>query len=207
MWVALAAAAGLIGYFVSRIAEALEQREQELTVSRAAAARGERLAALFALGAGAAHELATPLSTIRTAAIELERALGTQADASPAVDDYVGVIRAEVDRCATILDGLSGRPAASAADIGVTLPGLIADVRVRLGDTLSRRLDVTLPDALAPVTAPAEPLCQVLVAWLRNAFDASSSNQRAALHVEQQPVFRAEVVDRGRGMAAEEALP
>ena len=61
MWVALAAAAGLIAYFVGRIAEALEQRERELTASRAAAARSERLAALFALGAGAAHELATPL--------------------------------------------------------------------------------------------------------------------------------------------------
>lgn len=206
MWVALAAAAGLIAYFVSRIAEALEQRERELTVSRAAAARSERLAALFALGAGAAHELATPLSTIRTAAIELERTLGRQPGASPAVHDYVGVIRGEVDRCTTVLDGLSGRATpASAADIGVPLVRLIADVKVRLGDALSRRLDVTLPELLQPMTVPAEPLCQVLVALLRNAFDASPVDQRVTLRVEQQPSFRVEVIDRGRGMAPDEA--
>jgi two-component system sensor histidine kinase RegB len=206
MWVALAAAAGLIAYFVSRIAEALEQRERELTISRAAAARSERLAALFALGAGAAHELATPLSTIRTAAIELERSLAGHRGTPPEIGDYVGLMRREVDRCTTVLDGLSGRAApASAADIGVHLPRLIDDVKLRLGEALSQRLDVTLPIDPKPITAPAEPLCQVLVALLRNAFDASAIDQRVALRVDQQPAFRAEVTDRGRGMAPEES--
>ena len=75
MWVALSAAAGLIAHFVGRVSEALEQRGAELAEARAATARSERLAALLSLGAGAAHELATPLSTIRTAAGELERAI------------------------------------------------------------------------------------------------------------------------------------
>ena len=65
MWVAFGAATGLIAYFVGRVSEALAERERELTATRAAASKSERLAALFALGAGAAHELATPLSTIR----------------------------------------------------------------------------------------------------------------------------------------------
>ncbi len=206
MWVALAAAGGLIAYFVSRIAEALEHREHELTESRAAAARSERLAALFALGAGAAHELATPLSTIGTAALELERTLRTHAEGSPALAEYVGVIRGEVDRCTIVLDGLSGRAGpASAADIGVPLASLIADVKLRLGHALSPRLDVTLPEDPEPVMAPAEPLCQVLVALLRNAFDASSAGQRVALRLEQAPSFRAHITDWGRGMAPEES--
>jgi two-component system sensor histidine kinase RegB len=206
MWVALAAASGLIAYFVSRIAEALEQRERELTESRAAAARSERRAALFSLGAGAAHELATPLSTIRTAAIELHRTLHADTTASAEVADYVRVIRGEVDRCTTVLDGLSGRATpASAADIGVSLAGLVADVKVRLGDALSGRLDVTLPPEPKPLTVPAEPLCQVLVALLRNAFDASSADQRVMLLVEQTPVFRARITDYGRGMSPGES--
>ena len=61
MWVAFGAATGLIAYFVGRVSEALAERERELTATRAAASKSERLAALFALGAGAAHELATPL--------------------------------------------------------------------------------------------------------------------------------------------------
>ncbi len=75
MWVAFGAATGLIAYFVGRVSEALAERERELAAARAVAAKSERLAALFALGAGAAHELATPLSTISTAAGELERAM------------------------------------------------------------------------------------------------------------------------------------
>ena len=80
MWVAFAAATGLIAYFVGRVSESLAMRERELTEARASQAKSERLAALFALGAGAAHELATPLSTIRTAAGELERTIDTAAD-------------------------------------------------------------------------------------------------------------------------------
>jgi two-component system sensor histidine kinase RegB len=206
MWVALAAAAALIAHFVSRIAEALEQREGELTASRAAAARSERLAALFALGAGAAHELATPLSTIRTAAIELERTLGGHPDIPASLGNYVGVMRREIDRCTTVLDGLSGRAsAASAADMGVPLSSVLADVKVRLGEALAVRLDVTVPEAPQVVTAPAEQLCQVIVALLRNAFDASAPHQQVSLRVDQQPTLRVEVVDHGRGMAPEES--
>jgi two-component system sensor histidine kinase RegB len=206
MWVALAAAAGLIAYFVGRIAEALEQREGELTASRAAAARSERLAALFALGAGAAHELATPLSTIRTAAMELERTLPNHADMPGAIPGYVRVMRTEIDRCTAVLDGLSGRASSTAAgDTGAQLPALLHDVRMRIGATLAGRLDVRLPDAPRAIEAPVEPLCQVLVALIRNAFDASAPDQRVTLLVNQQPSLRVEVTDAGRGMAPEEA--
>jgi two-component system sensor histidine kinase RegB len=75
MWVAFAAATGLIAYFVGRVSEALAQRERELTEARASVAKNERLAALFALGAGAAHELATPLSTIRPVLQQLDAVL------------------------------------------------------------------------------------------------------------------------------------
>jgi two-component system, sensor histidine kinase RegB len=206
MWVALAAAAGLIAHFVSRIAEALEQREQELTASRAAAARSERLAALFALGAGAAHELATPLSTIRTAAMELERTLAGRPETTLSIGNYVGLMRQEIDRCTAVLDGLSGRAfATSAADVRVPLSTLLDDVKVRLGQPLAARLEVTMPDEPRAVTAPVEPLCQVLVALLRNAFDASAPHQLVRLRVEQRPTLRVEVTDVGRGMAPDVA--
>jgi len=205
MWVALAAASLLIAYFVGRVSGALEQRERELADARAATARSERLAALLSLGAGAAHELATPLSTIRTAAGELDRTLGTgAADSLPA--RYVGVIRHEVDRCTSVLDQLSGRASEqSASDLVVALPELLGDVQRRLGPPLAERLDVTLPEAPRSVAAPAEPLRQALVALLRNAFDASGPAQRVGLRVSQDQGFRVEIVDHGRGMDAAES--
>jgi len=207
MWVALAAAGALIAYFVGRVSEALALRERELADARAAAARSERLAALLALGAGAAHELATPLSTIATAVNELERSIAG-ADSSQAVQAkaFAGVIRREVDRCTGVLDQLSGRAAsASAEDLVVMLPQLVEDLQQRLGDSLARRLDVALPPAVRPVAAPAEPLRQTLIALIRNAFDASLPDQRVLLRIEQDDHVRMEVTDRGRGMSAEES--
>ncbi|MBP7777593.1 MAG: HAMP domain-containing histidine kinase [Acidobacteria bacterium] len=206
MWVALSAAAALIAYFVGRVSEALEQRERELTDARAATARSERLAALLSLGAGAAHELATPLSTIRTAAGELGRAMDGVATASdPRAHEYIGVIRRETDRCTHVLDQLSGRAAsASAADTQIALAHLVDDVRNRLGDARAARLEVALPASPQPIAAPAEPLRQAVVALLQNAFDASAPGQAVTLRVEQGDGVRVEVVDRGRGMSDED---
>ena len=208
MWIALAAAAGLIAIFVSRVSDALELRERELAEARSAAARSERLAALFSLGAGAAHELATPLSTISTAAAELERTLTAhRAGVAPAAADYIAIIRGEIDRCTNVLDHLSGRASsASAADTDVALSSLIDDVKYRLGESLAHRLEVRLPLSAHSLAAPAEPLRQTLTALLRNAFDASTPDQVVTLRVEQHAGVRMEVIDRGRGMSPEEAL-
>jgi two-component system, sensor histidine kinase RegB len=207
MWVALAAAAGLIAHFVSRVSEALERRERELAQVRSAAERSERLAALLALGAGAAHELATPLSTIGTAAGELDRAMALVGGPEPAaVSEYVGIIRQEVQRCTLVLDQLSGRAAsASAADREIVVAQLVGDLRQRLGESLSRRLDISVPEAPKPLAIPGEALRQVVVALVRNAFDASGPDQRVTLAIEQGDGVRVQVRDRGRGMSAEEA--
>lgn len=202
MWVAFAAATALIAYFVGRVSEALAERERELTAARAAAAKSDRLAALFALGAGAAHELATPLSTISTATGELERTMiRREQGIAPSESDYITIIRGEVERCTNVLDQLSGRAsAASAAESRVVLSRLIEDLRYRLGESLANRLDVSLPPTATPLDAPAEPLRQALIALLRNAFDASSPDQRVTMRVEQQEGVRVEVIDCGRGM-------
>ncbi len=241
MWVAFGAATGLIAYFVGRVSEALAERERELTATRAAASKSERLAALFALGAGAAHELATPLSTISTAAGELERAMvrratgassfsdglrpsdsptgslagaptpraARQAHSLPLVrseSDYITIIRGEVERCTRVLDQLSGRASpTSSAESQILVSQLMSDVRYRLGDSLAQRLDIGVADADQVLAVPAEPLRQVLVALLRNAFDASSADQRVALRVAAENGVRVEVIDRGRGMNEEEA--
>ena len=203
MWVALAAASALIAHFVSRVSEALERREAELTQARTAAARSDRLAALLSLGAGAAHELATPLSTISTAAHELVHQLG---DATPQATTYARVILAEVERCRAVLDQLSGRASAESIEqTEISLDRLVRDVEYRLGESLARRLDVSMPGSDVPLRLPAEPLRQTIVALVRNAFDASATDQRVSLAIARVGQgLQVDVVDRGRGMSAQE---
>jgi two-component system sensor histidine kinase RegB len=211
MWVALAAAAGLIAYFVSRMSEALDERERALAEARSAAARSDRLAALLALGAGAAHELATPLNTISILAGEIGRVTAdgsiAPADAVTEVATHAALVRDEVERCTRVLDQMTGRALALDGAAGpLTLDSLVDGLRHRLDPSSAGRLDVTVPVETVPVTIPAEPLRQVLLSLLRNAFDASAPSQRVALEV-TRPGGRTRftVVDTGTGMRADVA--
>ena len=211
MWVALAAAAGLIAYFVSRMSEALDERERALAEARSAAARSDRLAALLALGAGAAHELATPLNTISILAGEIGRVTAdgsiAPADAVTEVATHAALVRDEVERCTRVLDQMTGRALALDGAAGpLTLDSLVDGLRHRLDPSSAGRLDVTVPVETVPVTIPAEPLRQVLLSLLRNAFDASAPSQRVALEVTRHGGrTRFTVVDTGTGMRADVA--
>ncbi|HYP89870.1 MAG TPA: hypothetical protein VEQ59_16995, partial [Polyangiaceae bacterium] len=103
MWVAFGLAAGFIVYFIQRVLRELRQIEEQLAATREKAARGEAVAALAMLSAGAAHELASPLSTIALASGELLRHLPDQS----AGRDDVLLIKSQVERCRGILDQLA----------------------------------------------------------------------------------------------------
>lgn len=113
MWVAFSIAACFIVYFLLRVTRALSLREAELRESNQRAANREHLAALATLAAGAAHELATPLSTIALVARELTRHLQPAAgttlttDAQEAARADAALIRQEVERCRAVLTQLS----------------------------------------------------------------------------------------------------
>jgi len=87
--VAFIAVALFTAYFVRRLNQALGERDEQLVQERQRRSDNERLESLATLAAGAAHELASPLSTIAVVARELERDLelhsshdGTPASAS-----------------------------------------------------------------------------------------------------------------------------
>lgn len=83
MWVAFAAAALLISFFVGKLSSESRQKELELRLMQKRLARNDRLASLVTLSAGAAHEIATPLATIAVTAKEMERAAGASSRREP----------------------------------------------------------------------------------------------------------------------------
>ena len=147
MWVAFGVASAFIVYFLMRVRRALGAREEELDASRSLAARQERLASLATLAAGAAHELATPLSTIAVVAKDLERAV-VAAGAPAAAADDVRLMREEVERCRRILAACASTPANPAGErfARVSVRELVDDCW-RLSTELDRAVSVTLDDA------------------------------------------------------------
>lgn len=201
MWVAFLSAAVLIGFFVTRVREALDQRERALAEARQLAAAQERLASLTTLAAGAAHELATPLATIAVASKELLR----EAEASnhPALIEDAALIRAQVERCRQILDHMSGRADATTADPPAAIdPSVVIAAAIdALPAGAASRVKVTLSGAATGVRLPQVGVARVLTTLIKNALDASDPDAAVEIAVTTSAAtLDFAVRDAGRGM-------
>jgi two-component system sensor histidine kinase RegB len=212
MWFAGAGVAELVAHYVARARAVLARQQAQVNEARERASRSERLASLTTLAAGAAHELSTPLATIAVAARELDRNAARVAEpqaVGSALRDDARLIRSELDRCQAILDGMSGR---AGAGLPTTLeplaPAAIARlVQERLADTRRQRLDVEIAPEAPVASATGAEMVQAISSLLRNAFDASPSEDRVVLRfAARDGMARIEVRDRGAGMARETQL-
>lgn len=201
MWVAFLSAAVLIGFFVTRVREALDERDRALAEAHRVAAARDRLASLTTLAAGAAHELATPLATIAVAAKELVRE--AEATANPALIEDAALIRSQVERCRQILDHMSGRADASTADPpgALDLDVVIRDAVDALPAGWSARVRVSVEGTATAVRIPRVGIARVLTTLIKNALDASDQSSGVEVAVTTAPAkLEFTVRDTGRGM-------
>jgi len=89
-----------------------------LAAAQAALAREQRLSALGALAAAAAHELGSPLSTIAVVTKEMLR----EVEPDDPLREDVELLSAESDRCRAILARLSVDPAGDVSDAYTLVP-------------------------------------------------------------------------------------
>lgn len=98
-WAALVIGIAFIGLYSRSIAAEKLVLAEALLAMRMALAREQKLTDLGGVIAAAAHELGTPLATIKLASAELLDALGD----SPELADDARLIREQADRCRMIL--------------------------------------------------------------------------------------------------------
>jgi two-component system sensor histidine kinase RegB len=197
-------AAILTAAFVTRIRRALEAREQALAEAQRVAAQQERLASLTTLAAGAAHELATPLSAIAVAARELDIAASAEG-VPPMLAEDARLIRSQVERCREILDQMSGRADASVAHEAqiVSAQQLVDEALQTLSDEARGRISVRVAADAPSVSVPLASASRALRTLVRNALDASSDGSRGVAVSASADARGAcfDVTDHGSGMS------
>ncbi len=195
MWAAFTIAAVLIAVFVTRVSRALATEREK-------AARTARLLGLTTLAAGAAHELATPLSTIKTIAGELERALEDRPDLATLRED-ARLVRKEVDRSRSVLERLSLRAGELRGEAAA--PTRLGDLAASLADLpegLRARVDVTCATPEREAVVPRRALEQVVTSLVKNGLDASGESGRVDLRLSLETRdLVIDVEDRGSGMS------
>jgi two-component system, NtrC family, sensor kinase len=207
--------------------EALERSNAALREAQHALSRAERFTAVGTLAAGLAHEIANPLSCIKSGSSAIARFLGevgdgvsrlsAAADAPPAQTVPLVSAISESMAIAGELADASRRMERIAADLRVFAgPALAADEMVDLADavegawTMARskfpalpRLALT-PAACRPIRAAAVLVCQALFPVLENAVLAAGPGGLVRVAVREIPDgAEIEVRDSGPGIPRE----
>jgi len=173
MWFSFLLSAGLIVFFVVRMANSLRERDRILAETREQTMRDQHLVTLGTLATGAAHELGTPLATMAVLTGELKH---DHADNSDIVEK-AKMLRSQLDRCKSILSDITASTGQTRPEGGCCIAiddylknviGLLQSSRPAAKITCLLNGAQATPEILADKT-----LTQALINILNNAADAS----------------------------------
>jgi len=197
----------LLGFFTNRLARALRMQQLAMQRVHERALRDEGILAIATQAAGAAHELNTPLSTMRTLLPELRREHA--GDAGLAED--LTLLEGQVDRCRDILREMVAFGQAQLSqepermDMAQFLHSCIERFQLLHPEAeLEQQLDEDT--ARLPLHVPPG-LRHALLNLLNNAADASAQrdSREVLLQVEREGEWlQFRVIDRGPGFASTE---
>jgi len=173
--VALVVATLFIAVYAWSLADAQRRMSDALAATQGALAREQRLSALGALAAAAAHELGSPLSTIAVVAQELKRAAEAEGPLAPnTVKEDIALLVEQSRRCRDILARLAERPEQSGGAPFAMLPAsaLVEAAAAAFGDAspVALALSAAAEDGSAePVVARSPEILHALGNLIDNA--------------------------------------
>ncbi|MFQ6099062.1 MAG: ATP-binding protein, partial [Armatimonadota bacterium] len=183
---------------IETLADVTEERQlqQELV-------RSEKLAAIGQLAAGIAHEIRTPLSTIRVAAYDAKDIIG---DSLPAARDSIDLIEKNAIRCSAIIRNLLDFARVSPEEKEEVDLNEVLDSCLQLTRKSMALQNVTLERsgvALPRLWARADELRQIFSNIIVNAVQAMPDGGRLTIRTSQpsDDVVQVEVGDEGVGIS------
>jgi two-component system sensor histidine kinase RegB len=202
MWLNFLLTAALVAAFVGHLAAGLRRRDAALAEARERRMRDEQLFALGLQAAGAAHDLATPMASMRITVDELTRDYAGDEELAPPLR----VLTGQLARMETVLARLARAARARGQAPGAPEPAaewlsrLLEHWRLMWPDA---RVDLRLADDL-PKIADDPALEGVLVTLLNNAAEVSPTQVALSCGRAQDDLL-IEVGDRGGGPDAGKA--
>ena len=191
----------LVAGYVHQAAAEAARMVLALDVTQAVLAREQKLSALGALAAAAAHELGTPLATISIVSKEMAREAGTAQ-----VKEDAELLIAQAERCREILKRLTDSPEATdEMHERMSLLQLVHEVIEPHADTAGVRVEAIVTGA-AGVRAPdiwrMPEILHAMTTFVENAVDFATSEVLITARFDADNVSM-EVRDDGPGFAPE----
>jgi two-component system sensor histidine kinase RegB len=203
MWANFLVSALLITYFVFKMAHSLRQREAELANSREHRLQDDQLLAVASLAAGTAHELGSPLSTMK---IILEDFDDQRLDDDSRSD--INTLNQQLDHCRDILASLvnTARGLSEGQINTTTVASYLASLRerwqvMRPDCDLHISQQATLSEVMLKLDGTVS---QAILNLLNNAADASMVFVELDVSIDEADLVFA-ISDRGPGLSAEQA--
>lgn len=200
MWFNFTLSALLITYVVARMANALRDQYEELNQRREQALHNEQLLAVATLAAGTAHELGTPLTTMKILLDDM------QAEGPDQRAD-IELLKQQVQTCHATLKNL-----VATAESHQRRQFPLQPVDRFLFDALERwqvirpsaryRLDLSAQTTTAPALRPDETLQQAILNLLNNGADASIEPLELKLEWDERDIVL-HIRDHGAGVPLE----
>lgn len=202
MWLNFFISACLITYFIVKMARDLRAQEAQLNRWREDQLRDEQVMAVATLAAGTAHELGTPLSTMKLLLSELRV---EYKELQPLQAD-LQLLQEQVNQCANTLREL-------VATAEQTKDGQLPGDNIRsYCSNLIERWKIMRPDVCALVRLPAEQsefnaqfhptIAQAIINLLNNAADASPEDIEIDIRWTEEKLYLT-IKDCGPGIAEE----
>lgn len=199
MWLTFILSACLISYFVSSMAKAIRQQENDLQAIREETLRNEQLLAIGTLAASTAHDIGTPLSTMKIVIDDLKNSVPEQ------MQNDINLLSDQVEHCKQSLQKLASQAqkhtdqlhsSQSLADFFATLEDQWRCIRPEV------QLSINMPDTLLQKKLNNTlSLSQAIINILNNSADVS---EKISLDVQHQNnLIHFEIRDWGPGIQQE----
>lgn len=198
MWFTFLMSATLITFFIVRMSNALREQERELNSRQAENLRDEQVLAVATLAAGTAHELGSPLTTMKVLLSEMAY---DNADNRNLQKDLT-TLKQQIESCSATLKQLTARAEItniqqkSQISVEAYFKGVLqqwALVRPDVKAKIDYRGDVNIASAFHPT------LDQAIINLLNNAADAGPNSIDVEVAWDAHTVSLS-IADRGQGI-------